>query len=101
MSHIGEISHQEEYSHEQQFVVSLGDRGRIVLPAPLREKLRVSSGDRLILTVEEDGSLRVTSLRQVAEKFRGYIKGLVPAGRSLAAELIQERRDEAERETKD
>ena len=96
-----DMSHKERYAHTEQFVVSLGDRGRVVLPASLREKLQLTAGDRLILTVDEDGSLRVASLRQVAKKFRGYFKDLVPAGRSLAAELIQERRDEAGRENKD
>lgn len=75
----------------------LGDRGRIVVPAKVRERLGLHSGDRFILTVEEDGSMRLVNVRDQVERIRGIFAHLAP-GRSLSDELIAERRLEAERE---
>jgi len=90
MSHEGEES-QERYS------VELGDRGRLVLPADVRRRLRLEEGDRLILTVEPDGDLRLVALREQVRRLRGLLKDVAP-GRDLADELIRERREEARRE---
>jgi len=43
-----------------RYTLHLGNRGRIVLPAEVRHQLDLKDGDRLILTVEADGSLRLT-----------------------------------------
>lgn len=79
------------------YTVRLGDRGRLVLPAAARKELGLDEGSRLILTLEEPGVLRLTSARAAAEKAKGLLAGL-GAGRSLADELIAERRQEASRE---
>lgn len=83
--------------HTERFVVSLGDRGRLVLPAALRYRLGLSRGDRLILTVDPEGGFRVVSARELARRFNGIFKDLAPV-RSLVDELIAERREEAQRE---
>jgi AbrB family looped-hinge helix DNA binding protein len=87
-------------SHSMGYPVTLGDRGRLVLPAAIREQLRLTSGDRFLLRVEEDGSIRLESFRAIAERNRGLFAGLAP-GRSLVDELIAERRAEAARESAD
>lgn len=81
----------------EQYTLHLGARGRLVLPAQLREQLNLKEGDRLILTVEADGSLRLVSLREQVKKLQGIFKDIAP-GVSLASELIQERREEARRD---
>lgn len=81
----------------EQYTLHLGARGRLVLPASLRERLGLKEGDRLVLTVETDGSLRLVSLREQVRKLQGLFKDIAP-GTSLADELIQERREEALRE---
>jgi AbrB family looped-hinge helix DNA binding protein len=81
----------------EHFSISLGERGRIVLPAQLRRRLDLHPGDRLIVTVEEEGGFRVVSARELARRMRGLYRDLAP-GRSLADELIAERREEARRE---
>lgn len=80
----------------EQYTLQLGDRGRIVLPAAVREQLNLKEGDRLVLTLETDGSLRLTNLRELVKKAQGLFKDI--KGVSLASELIQERREEALRE---
>lgn len=82
------------------YSLKVGDRGRIVLPAELRERLGVKENDRLLARVEEDGSLRVITARAAWDSIRGILKERLPhlGDRSLADELIAERRAEAARE---
>ena len=77
----------------RQHRVTLGERGRLVLPAALRKTQGLKEGDQLIVRVEEDGSLRILSLRDQLEQWRGRFEHLAPE-RSLADELIEERRAE-------
>ena len=83
--------------HAEHFTLALGERGRLVLPARLRRQLGLHPGDRLIVTVDAEGGFRVISAREQARRLRGLYKELAP-GRSLADELIAERREEARRE---
>ncbi len=83
--------------HTPSFSVVLGDRGRLVLPAPLRRCLDLQPGERLIVRVDPEGGFRVFSARDLARRSRGLYRDLAP-GRSLADELIAERREEARRE---
>lgn len=71
-----------------------------MLPAEVWHRLDLTDGDRLILTVEVDGSLRLQSAREAARHGRGLLCQLHPdlAGRRLSEELIAERRAEAEHE---
>lgn len=81
----------------ERFAIALGERGRLVLPARLRRRLDLHPGDRLLVSVEADGGLRAVSAREQARRLRGLYRDLAP-GRSLADELIAERREEARRE---
>lgn len=81
----------------QVYAVQIGAKGRLLLPAVVRNRMNLKEGDRLVLTVEDDGSLRLVSLRQQAKKLRGYLKTTQPE-RVISDELIQERREEAESE---
>ena len=83
--------------HSERYIITLGERGRLVLPAPLRRRLDLHPGDRLIVTVVAQGDLRVVSAREQAGRLCGIYQDLAP-GRSLADELIAERREEARRE---
>ena len=84
---------------EQQIVV--GDRGRVVLPSRVRAKLGLKAGSRMLLSAEEDGSLRLRPYRVVADQNRGMLAGLAPAGESLVDELLVERREAAAREDRE
>ena len=81
----------------ERYTVALGERGRLVLPARLRERLSLQSGDRLIVTLDAEGGFRVVPAREQASRLRGLYRDLAP-GRSLADELIAERREETRRE---
>ena len=76
---------------------TLGENGRIVIPAAYRKALGIKKGDGLVLRLD-DGEVRICSyqqsLRRTQEEFRRY----VPDGELLSERLIAERRAEAERE---
>lgn len=74
-----------------EYPLTLGERGRLVLPAPVRERLDLHGGERFLLRVEEDGSIRLISYRSIAENGRGLFAHVAP-GRSLVDELIADRR---------
>lgn len=75
----------------------IGAGGRIVIPQPMRAALGVREGDDLLLEADEFG-LRVRSVRQAVRLAQQTVARYVRPGRSLSAELIAERRREAERD---
>jgi AbrB family looped-hinge helix DNA binding protein len=84
-------------TQESQCSIVLGARGRIVLPARLREQLGLAEGDRLVLRVRSDDVLEIVSLRAQAHKLRGMLKDASVQG-SLVDELIADRRVAAQQE---
>ena len=54
-------------------------------------------GDSVILLME-DHEIRITTFKQSIKRAQELVRKYVPEGRSLVDELIQERREEAERE---
>jgi len=90
------MSHRTQ-STPESYRLHVGNRGRVVLPAEVRHRLDLKDGDRLILTVEEDGSLRLVSARTLAQQLQGMFADVAP-GADLVDELLAERRAEARRE---
>jgi AbrB family looped-hinge helix DNA binding protein len=82
----------------ERFTAHVGERGRFVVPAPVRRRLQLDPGDLLVIEEEEDRFV-VRKATDVAHGFRGYLREVEP-GRDLAAELIAERREEAEHEAR-
>ena len=56
-----------------------------------------TSGDKVILRLDEEG-LHVSTPAQALARAQGFVKGLGLEGRNLAAELVAERRREADEE---
>ena len=95
MWYVGSMSHELHSSHAE-YPVRLGDRGRLVLPAEIRRALELEAGDELVARLDDEG-VRLVSRRTLARQARGSLARLAP-GRDLVAELLEERRREAERE---
>ncbi len=72
----------------------LSANGRIVIPAAIREVLGIKPGDAIVLEAE-DGVLRIESFKQRLGRIQDELIRLVGPERSLADELIAERREEA------
>ncbi|GIW36960.1 MAG: AbrB/MazE/SpoVT family DNA-binding domain-containing protein [Deinococcota bacterium] len=73
--------------------VELGTGGRVVIPVEMREALELQPGDRLVLTLK-DGRLELTTRRAILRKLHGSLAK--DDGKDLTAELLDERREEAE-----
>lgn len=73
----------------------VGEAGRIVIPAALRAALGIEVGDTVLLRVE-DGELRIVTPLQALRRAQAIVGQLVPEDRSLADELVAERRMEAD-----
>ncbi|MGQ0594831.1 MAG: AbrB/MazE/SpoVT family DNA-binding domain-containing protein [Gammaproteobacteria bacterium] len=79
---------------QERHTLQLGNRGRIVLPAEVRHRLDLKQGDRLILSVEADGTLLLQGTRVLAQRLQGMFADVAP-GVDLAGELVADRRAEA------
>jgi len=80
--------------------VIVAERGRLVLPAEVRERLHIRDGDRLALVVDADGTIRLQTADVLARSLLGAYKHLSP-GRRAVDELIKDRRREAAMEERD
>jgi bifunctional DNA-binding transcriptional regulator/antitoxin component of YhaV-PrlF toxin-antitoxin module len=69
----------------------------MVIPAAIREQAGIRLGDPVLMEVE-DGVLRIESYPARIARIQQELARLIPAGVSLADELIAERRAEARRE---
>ena len=75
--------------------------GRVVIPAEYRKALGVKVGDQVVIELQED-ELRLRSRRAAIRKVRALVRRHIPdESRSLADELIAERRQEAAREERE
>src|SRR5713226_4748862 len=84
----------------QAYAVTIADRGRLVLPAGVRERLNIQEGDRITLWVDPDGTMRLQTASVYARSLLGMFKHLSPE-RHAVDELIAERRREAAMEARD
>src|SRR6185503_5313066 len=82
--------------------VAVTDRGRLVLPVEIREKLKIKDGDKVAVAIETDGSISVTTKNVAISMLRGMFKHLRKPGEPLASDqLIAERRREARMEDRE
>lgn len=81
---------------KETYTLEVKENGRIFLPVAFRQQLGVGQGERLIARVTEKGKAELVTATHAVSSTRGLYAGLSEV--SLADELIQERRAEAERE---
>lgn len=71
--------------------------GRIVLPADLRLRQHINTGDQVVIIESHDG-LQVKTQEQAIREARNLFAQLAPSDVVLSDELIRERREEAKHE---
>lgn len=72
------------------YTIVMGDRGRLVMPAELRERLHLQSGSPLILMDTPHGVVLSTR-----EQLKLLVRSQLAGGGSLVEELLAERRRQA------
>lgn len=75
---------------------TIGEGGRLVIPAAYRKALGLKPGDEVIIALE-DGEIRVISIQQAIAQAQSVVRRYVPKKRRLSEELIEERKEEAAR----
>ena len=75
--------------------VRMTDDGQLVIPADVRRQLGLATGDEVILDVT-DGALRIRSVQRAIASTQSLVRQYVAPEKSLAAELIDDRRRSAE-----
>ncbi|QQK77326.1 AbrB/MazE/SpoVT family DNA-binding domain-containing protein [Salicibibacter cibarius] len=71
--------------------VKLFDGGKVVIPVKFRNALGLDEGDELILRMDQ-GSLRLLTDKQAIKKAQSVVRRYTGKNRSLAEEVIAERR---------
>jgi antitoxin PrlF len=82
---------------ESETRMRVNENGRVVIPASYRKALGINVGDEVVLRIEDD-ELRIMSLKRRLEQAQRRVRRYIKPGRSLADELIVERREAAKRE---
>jgi AbrB family looped-hinge helix DNA binding protein len=75
----------------------MGEKGRIVIPAAMREAMGIADGEVIDLRVV-DGEVRIVTLRETIRRVQERAKRYIKPGVSLADELSAERREAAKHE---
>ena len=75
----------------------VNENGRVVIPAAFRKALHICPGDQLLARLE-GGEVRITTRKHRIEQAQRHVWQFVKPGRSLADELIAERREAAKEE---
>lgn len=78
-------------------VISVGRKGRVVIPVDIRRRLGIDEGSELVAVLEQDGVLLLPR-EAVKRRLRGMFAGVKV---SMADELMQDRRAAAAEESAD
>jgi bifunctional DNA-binding transcriptional regulator/antitoxin component of YhaV-PrlF toxin-antitoxin module len=82
---------------EEVFRGRLNSEGRLNIPAPCRKRLGLQPGQEVLMQISDEGLFLYTQ-DQALKRLQNWVASAVPAGVSLADELIAERRAEAAKE---
>jgi AbrB family looped-hinge helix DNA binding protein len=80
--------------------VQLDAEGRVSIPQHIRDRLSLREGDTLIASLEGD-EVRLLTIPAAVRRAQAIVRQFVPEDVSLVQELLDERRQEVERESQD
>ena len=78
--------------------VKLIEGGKLVIPASMRRAMGIGRGDTVVVELLPEGELRVRSLAAAIKKIQALVGQSAAGNRSLASELMRERKEDARRE---
>jgi AbrB family looped-hinge helix DNA binding protein len=82
---------------ELQVRIQVGEKGRIVIPAEIREAMGIGPGDSIDLMFQ-DHELRISTRRARIRRAQERVRHLAPPGTLVSEELSLERREAAKNE---
>ena len=82
----------------ESVTTQIGKSGRLVIPAEYRKALGIKEGDTVILSLESDGAVRISTTRQAVLRAQAQVLEYVSKATSLSKELVRERHQAARRE---
>jgi AbrB family looped-hinge helix DNA binding protein len=85
---------QELFKPARKARIRVGEKGRVVIPASMREALDINVGDEIELRIA-DNELRLSTLKSRIARAQQRLRRFIKPGRSLSDELIAERREAA------
>ena len=81
----------------EHYRIQVAANGRMVLPAGLRQQLRVEGGGLLIIR-EDEGRLILESVDDAVRRAQALVRRYAPKAQGVTDELLIERQAEASRE---
>lgn len=84
-------------SSVQEARAKVNENGRVVIPIQFREAMGIEPGDEVIFSSDGE-TLRIETIRQRALQAQAMVRKYIDPSRSLADELIAERREEFRKE---
>jgi AbrB family looped-hinge helix DNA binding protein len=78
--------------------VKIIEGGKLVIPAAMRRAMGIARGDTVVVELLPDGELRVRPLASAVREAQAIVRKSVGPDRSLADELMRERKRDAVRE---
>jgi bifunctional DNA-binding transcriptional regulator/antitoxin component of YhaV-PrlF toxin-antitoxin module len=73
-------------------VAKIMEGGKLAIPASMRRAMRIAPGDTVIVELFSDSELRVRSFASAIREAQEIVRRSVRQDRSLADELMRERR---------
>jgi AbrB family looped-hinge helix DNA binding protein len=84
---------------DEQVVVRIGNKGRVVIPAALRERAHVAEGDELVARVMEHGRLMLETRESIKRRLRAQAaEAKANRGGGAVERLLADRRADLELE---
>jgi AbrB family looped-hinge helix DNA binding protein len=77
----------------REFNVTVGENGRMIIPALFRKHLNLNAGDEVVVKLSTDNDIVIHSPKQSLKKLQAFIKSKNISG-SLVDAVIEMRRKE-------
>jgi antitoxin PrlF len=93
------MSYYDKLADMRTITVRLEKSGRVLIPVAVRRQLGLKEGESDLLLQIDATPIRVSTRAQAVKRIQEWAARTIEPGRSLSKELMEERRQEAQRES--